>query len=227
MLDRVRHEVILRSILRDIYKETDLSTKLGFKGGTCLYFFYNLPRFSTDLDFNQIEAFNPEFITKIVKEYIDLEDFYQRTNTLFWLGSYEKGKQKIKIEISQRNYPDEYTPQNFFGISINTMGSEYMFAHKLCAVTDRKTIQNRDLFDTWFMLKENFPISEQIVQIRTENPIVEYLKEIVKVVKNLGENHKVLSGLGEVLDKQRKDWVRDHLINELLFELDNRIIRYT
>ena len=154
MLDKVKHEIILRNILRDIYQDNELSTKLAFKGGTCLYFFYDLPRFSVDLDFNQLDSFEPNKITQIAKSYLEIEEFYPRTKTLFWLGSYEKGKQKVKIEIGKRDYPDQYTTHTFFGISIKAMKSEYMLAHKLCAITDRQQLRNKDLFDTWFMLKK-------------------------------------------------------------------------
>jgi predicted nucleotidyltransferase component of viral defense system len=41
-------------ILRDIYSDLELANVLGFKGGSALMFFYNLPRFSVDLDFNLI-----------------------------------------------------------------------------------------------------------------------------------------------------------------------------
>lgn len=37
MLDRQKHEQILKNILRDFYTTTDLEAKLAFKGGTCLY----------------------------------------------------------------------------------------------------------------------------------------------------------------------------------------------
>lgn len=43
-------------ILKDIYTDPDLNSLLGFKGGTALMFFYNLPRFSVDLDFNLLDA---------------------------------------------------------------------------------------------------------------------------------------------------------------------------
>ena len=39
-------------ILKDIYTDASISSLLGFKGGTCVYLFYNLPRFSVDLDFD-------------------------------------------------------------------------------------------------------------------------------------------------------------------------------
>ena len=39
-------------ILKDIYTDVSISPLLGLKGGTCAYFFYGLPRFSVDLDFD-------------------------------------------------------------------------------------------------------------------------------------------------------------------------------
>jgi len=226
MLDIYKHEIVLKSILRDIYKDNDLNTKLGFKGGTCLYFFYNLPRFSTDLDFNKLNTFKPIKITSILKQYINLEEYHKRTQTYFWLGSYEKGKQKIKVEISYRKFPDEYESQNFYGITISTMKKEFMLAHKLCAITDRKFIQNRDLFDAWFMMKNQFEINDNIIRIRTKKDTKDYLDDLIKLIKNDLNKNKILDGLGEVLDRKKKDWVKDHLIEELLFELEIRKNRY-
>jgi|GEM_PF-4860967 len=52
MLNRKTHETHLRRLLSSIYLNRDLQNNLGFKGGTSLYMFYNLDRFSTDLNFN-------------------------------------------------------------------------------------------------------------------------------------------------------------------------------
>ena len=52
MLNREKHQLIMGQILKDIYTDVTISPLLGFKGGTCAYFFYNLPRFSVDLDFD-------------------------------------------------------------------------------------------------------------------------------------------------------------------------------
>ncbi|MBI2600333.1 nucleotidyl transferase AbiEii/AbiGii toxin family protein [Candidatus Daviesbacteria bacterium] len=42
-------------------------------------------------------------------------------------------------------YPNTYINKDFYGITIPTLSPECMFAHKLCAITDRKKLQNRDL----------------------------------------------------------------------------------
>jgi len=56
MLNREKHQLIMGQILKDIYTNISISSLLGFKGGTCAYFFYDLPRFSVDLDFDLLEV---------------------------------------------------------------------------------------------------------------------------------------------------------------------------
>lgn len=56
MIDLNKHKFLLIQILKDIYSDIELSNSLGFKGGTALMFFYDLPRFSVDLDFNVLDA---------------------------------------------------------------------------------------------------------------------------------------------------------------------------
>jgi len=43
MLDINKHKLYLFQILKDIYEDKELSGILGFKGGTALMFFYDLP----------------------------------------------------------------------------------------------------------------------------------------------------------------------------------------
>jgi predicted nucleotidyltransferase component of viral defense system len=55
MIDNNKHRYFLVQILKDIYSDRELANLLGFKGGTALMFFYDLPRFSVDLDFNLLD----------------------------------------------------------------------------------------------------------------------------------------------------------------------------
>lgn len=224
MLNKDKHEIILKQILRDIFKNNTLQSQLVFKGGTCLYIFYELPRFSTDLDFNLTnENFDFNDLTEILKKYATIEDSSSKKNTWFLLGSYEKGFQKIKIEVSKRNYPSEYITKNYFGVLIPIMHPEHMFAHKLCAITDRKKLQNRDLFDSWFMFDKQWEPNEEIIQLRTGKSKIEYYQYLIKFITNNVNKKYMLDGLGEVLDNKRKDWVKNHLLQELLFQLSIRV----
>jgi predicted nucleotidyltransferase component of viral defense system len=55
MQDWNKHKFLIVQILKDIYADLELSRYLGFKGGTALMLFYDLPRFSVDLDFNLLD----------------------------------------------------------------------------------------------------------------------------------------------------------------------------
>jgi len=50
-----KHRFYLTQILTDIYSDRELARCLGFKGGTALMLFHNLPRFSVDLDFDLLD----------------------------------------------------------------------------------------------------------------------------------------------------------------------------
>lgn len=224
MLDKKKHEQILKNILRDIYTATDLEAKLIFKGGTCLYLFYGLDRFSVDLDFNLIaKDFNYQLITNILAKYLTLSDQMNKYFTWIWLGSYEKGKAKVKVEINKRDYTDKYTNKDFYGITVPTLSSDCMFAHKLCAITDRKKLQNRDLYDAHFMFTKQFEINEEIIKIRTGKTIEEYFTYLVDFVGKKAKANTILEGLGELLNEKQKDHVKATLIRDLLFDLRSRI----
>jgi len=91
----------------------------------------NRDRFSTDLDFNVIaDSINEKAMTSILNKYLNIGQAILKRITWFWVGSFEKGKQKIKVEISKINYPDKYINQNFYGLTVPIMSKDCMFAHK-------------------------------------------------------------------------------------------------
>jgi len=223
MLDREHHEILLKKILADIYQDKNLGASIAFKGGTCLYLFYNLDRFSTDLDFNVIaDKLDEKAMTLILNRHLNIDQAISKRNTWFWIGSFEKGKQKIKVEISKRNYPDKYINQNFYGLTVPILSKDCMFAHKLCALTDRKKLQNRDVYDAFFMFQNGFEVNEEIIEIRTNKSSKKYFKDLVAFLKKKVKPNHILDGLGDVLNEKQKSWVKSNLFEKLLFELEIR-----
>src|SRR5665647_2818228 len=108
MLNEQKHRMIMGEILREIYSDTTIAPLLGFKGGTCAYFFYELPRFSVDLDFDFLgeENYDREIILKkiekILEKYGVVKETYVKRFTIFALLSYGEEDHNIKIEISTR-----------------------------------------------------------------------------------------------------------------------------
>jgi predicted nucleotidyltransferase component of viral defense system len=198
MLNREIHETHLRRLLSLIYTNRRLKKVVAFKGGTALYMFYNLNRFSTDLDFNcLIEDLDTQAMNEILSDY-EIYDQSEKFHTWFWLLSYQKTQMKIKIEISKRDFPDTYEIKELLGIPIKVMTRDCMFAHKLCAISDRKKLQNRDLYDTYFMLRNGFEIKEEIIYLRTKKSLKEYLQFLTEYIpKNLAST-SILDGLKQI-----------------------------
>jgi hypothetical protein len=222
MLDIDRHKFILVQILKDIYSNISISSLLGLKGGTALYLFYNIPRFSVDLDLNLLDLEEKEkvfqIIGNILKKVGVLKDEREKKDTLFFLLSYGEKARNIKVEISKRVFPDHYELKNYLGISMLVLKKEDMFAHKLVTLSERKSMANRDLFDLWFFMKNSWEINEEIVELRAGLKLNNYLKDCVKKVEKVDERY-ILQGLGEILDEKHKQWVKENLKKDLLFYL--------
>lgn len=226
MLSIAKHKQVMIKTLLALVSEKKLVSKLGFNGGTALYLFYELDRFSTDLDFDLIGDGGEqeiELITNIVRKNLTVIDKRTKRFTWYWMGSYEKGEHKVKVEVNTRKYTNKYEQRDFRGYAINVLKPEFMMAHKLCAVLDRKHLQNRDLYDVWWMLKHDFPINEEIVKTRMRTSLVKYWGELIRKVDELPKDYDILQGLGEVMDYRKKDWVRGQLLKELRIELASRL----
>ena len=77
-MDTNKHKFFMLQLLKDIFSDALLSSVLAFKGGTASMFFHDLPRFSTDLDFNLLEIQKEEEVyerlRKIVLKYGKIND---------------------------------------------------------------------------------------------------------------------------------------------------------
>ncbi|RIK51348.1 hypothetical protein DCC61_02790 [Candidatus Microgenomates bacterium] len=226
MLNIDTHKQQLSKLLISLISDKSLATKLGFKGGTALYFFEDLPRFSTDLDFDligEIDEKTEKIIREIVAENLKIVDEKTKRYTWFWLGSYGNGEHKIKVEINTRRYPNHYEKRDFRGYSLKVMSKADMLAHKLCAISDRRVLQNRDLYDAWWMFSKGYDVNEDIVQLRTGQKIKAYYSSLLKKIRSFPAKYDILSGLGEVMNNSQKDWVKAKLVKSLEVELASRI----
>ena len=139
MVDIAKHKLYLFQILKDIYTDIELSTSLGFKGGTALMFFYDLPRFSVDLDFNLLDVSKEklafEKVRNILLEYGNIHDEPIKFYGPILVLDYGHGERKLKVEISNRDWGDKYEVKNLLGVDIKVMKAPNMFAHKLMCFT--------------------------------------------------------------------------------------------
>lgn len=213
-------------MLKAIYEDGLLGPLLGFKGGTLLYTQYNLPRFSTDLDFELLnkekERLVFERLQKVANKFGSIEQLIIKKYTIFCMINYEKGEQNLKIEIHRENLGNRFENKNYLGISILSMVKEDIFANKLVALTNRKTPANRDVFDTWFMLKSNWDINWKVVELRSGIKQKEYLEKCINLLENWPIIN-ILERMGELVDNKTKDWIKKNLIKDTIFLLKVRL----
>jgi hypothetical protein len=101
---------------------------------------------------------------------------------------------------------------------MKVMIPEDMAANKLVAFHDRIGKTNRDIYDSWFFLKNNWPVNRELVEKRMNMPFKEFLENSVGLLEKM-DNKNILSGMGELLNEKQKAWVKSHLKEELLFQL--------
>lgn len=203
MLNSNKHRLYLFQILKDVYEDLELAGILGFKGGTALMFFYDLPRFSVDLDFNLLDpAREKQVLDKIT-------GILSKHGTIYD----EAIKFYGRIKISKRDFGSKYEIKNLLGVNVKVMVKPDMFAHKLCAIMDRKTITNRDIFDSWFFMNSKTPLNKSIVEQRTGMSLAEYLHKCITKLETMSDK-KLLDGLGELMNNETKNFVRHKLRSE-------------
>lgn len=201
-------------ILKDIYSDIELANALGFKGGTALMFFYNLNRFSVDLDFNLIATDKEEHVYRkirsILLKYGTIFDEAKKYFGPIIVLNYGVGERKLKVEISNRQFDNHYERKNLLGINMKVMVASDMFAHKLCALLDRNELTNRDIFDTHFFLTQRTAINKTIVETSMNMPFDEYIEKCIACLENTSDKG-MLNGLGELMDEESKKFVRTKL----------------
>jgi predicted nucleotidyltransferase component of viral defense system len=214
-----KHRFYLVQILTDIYSDRELAHCLGFKGGTALMLFYNLPRFSVDLDFDLLETEKAEQVYQKVKQIIlkygDIHDEAQKFFGDILVLDYEHGERNLKIDISHRQYNDEYEIKNLLGISVKTMKISDMFTHKLVALLGRKEIADRDIFDCWWFMSRQTPVKTEMIEDLTQKSYSDYMQECINAMEKLPKR-SLLYGLGELLEQDMKVFVRNKLRTEIL-----------
>lgn len=216
-MDKQRHKLYMAQILSLIFKDKDLCNVIGFKGGTALMFFHNLPRFSTDLDFNLLDVSKQDVVYNKVRQILlrfgTIDDEAKKLYGPILVLNYGKGERMLKVEISNRQYDNHYETKTLAGTDIRVLTVPDMFAHKLCAMGER--LSPRDVFDVWFFLQQmHASVNENIIKERTGKTVAEYAAWCSQRVREASPK-LLMQGLGEVIDDTRtKNFVKTRLIEE-------------
>ena len=218
-MDLNKHKFYMLQILKDIFSDAELADCLGFKGGTALMFFYDLPRFSVDLDFNLLDPSKEKLVYEKVKtillKYGKIHDEASKFFGAVFVLDYGQNERKLKVEISNRQYDNHYEIKNLLGIEMRVLVKSDMFAHKLCALLDRTEITGRDVFDCWFFLNSHTPVNANIVESRMEMPLQDYLQHCIETLEQVSDK-TIMNGIGELTDGEMKKFAKTKLRKETI-----------
>ncbi len=221
-MDINKHRYYLTQLLLAIFRHPELCKLLAFKGGTSLMLFHDLTRFSTDLDFTLLDATKSKYVYKelhrLLLKFGTIDDEAMKFYGLILVLNYGKDERMLKVEVSNREYPNHYEIRSLLGTDIRVMTLPDMFAHKLCALGER--ITPRDIYDVWFFLQKRTAINEEIVRMRTNMSVSEYAQQCAKKVREYS-SRILMQGIGDVLmDNQSKNFARKQLIPETASALE-------
>lgn len=224
----ILREYLQTIILNSIYK-SNFAKSMFFVGGTALRFFYNLPRFSEDLDFNtpSLEENGFKKILERVEINLSMEGFspgilYKKRATLFIaslnfpdvMSEYgiinKRGADiMIKIEVNCPEWPlaTESHVLSLYGYNFSAilMSKGALLSEKLSALMSRK--RGRYIYDVLFMLRKKFPFDREVL----------YANNIREEPKNLILNY--LSGISEKELTKLAEQVKPFLFREDDIEL--------
>jgi len=182
-----KHKINSSVILREYFQLLSLqkiysfpqSSKVYFKGGTCLHLVYGTPRFSEDLDFT-VNLPEKEFLEFIKSSF---EELSRENNCVIKERKTIAGKSFlltlktdlvpgpifIKFDFSFRE--EVLAPQKkivktdypiLFKGYLNCLSAEEILAEKIRAILRRD--QGRDYYDLWFLLSQGVIIRDDLIQ---------------------------------------------------------------
>lgn len=172
-------EYLQYKILEVIFS-SGFADKLSFMGGTAIHTGYGLPRFSEDIDFDNLglDKAGFEALAKLIQRKLSLEgcrveiknSFHETFRTYVRIAGilYENGltghkEEKILIQVDAEPQNFKYEPNkiilNKFDVftRINIVPVDILLAQKIYAIFMRKRPMGRDFYDAIFLLGKTKP----------------------------------------------------------------------
>lgn len=176
-------DYILELILLLISRNT--KDELVFKGGTCLYKFYKLPRFSEDIDFTLRKDMGIDSLLKTIVSGLaafgidaEIKEKKEAHNSIIASikakGVLFKGTAqsfcKVRIDINMKSSIDiepvnsVYSPiyKDIPSFSLIVMDEKEISAEKVRAIITRN--KARDVYDLWFLLEKGIKADKSLIE---------------------------------------------------------------
>ncbi|MFA6917892.1 MAG: nucleotidyl transferase AbiEii/AbiGii toxin family protein [Candidatus Gracilibacteria bacterium] len=232
----VIHKVWLLRLLTAIAENAYLSSRLGFKGGTCAAMRGFLNRFSVDLDFDLLIEENEtgnvrNALEKCFKDLgLVIKDKSTKVPQYFLRYPDSKGRNTIKVDalfpVPKKNkYEMVCLPEIDRTLKCQTV--ETIVSNKFITLIARYErtgkIAGRDVFDVHHFLFNGYPYSEEIIfEQRKESPS-NFFKQLMDFVDKKITNTIIDQDLNHLLPNSEFQSIRKILKQETLMLLRSEL----
>jgi len=204
---RILREYFQHKILNLVY-QSKYSNQLIFLGGTALKIIYGNPRFSENLDFDNLGISQNDFnlLTNSIKKSLEKEGYKIETRNvfkgafrcylkilevLFELKLTEHKSEKILIQLDTAPHKFSYIPEDYllqkFEVYrwIKVVPIDIILSQKIATIMERKRTKGRDFFDIVFLYsktKPNYQYLDSRLGIKNKDQLK---KTLIKIAKEL------------------------------------------
>jgi predicted nucleotidyltransferase component of viral defense system len=197
--------------------KSDAGSHIAFKGGTALKLFYDLPRYSEDIDYDFLGKISPQRMMDILKYLVakkkwEVTDDAVNYNTILLELRFAGPERnfRIKLEVSTREKELKTTIQSLRGVPVLTLEPSFLMTEKLITFVERKA--GRDIFDAWFILNNAYPLDENKL-IDTFGGLTNFFKALLKAIQK-ADSKKILRDTGKLLSLDQRNWINTSFLSD-------------
>jgi len=190
---------------------------LAFKGGTALKLFYDLPRYSEDIDYDFLGKISPPKMMDILKSLVakkkwEVTDDAVKYNTILLELRFAGPERnfRVKIEISTREKELKTTIQSLRGVPVLTLEPSFLMTEKLITFIERQA--GRDIIDAWFILNNAYPLDETML-VGNFGGRTKFFSMLLNVIQE-ADSKKILRDAGKLLSVDHRNWIKTSFLSD-------------
>lgn len=209
IFNQFRENTIIEVI--QAFSKSDAGPHIVFKGGTALKLFYDLPRYSEDIDYDSTGKLSPQNLmenikTVAAKKKWEVTDEAVKYNTILVELRFRGPERnfRLKIEISTREKELKTTILSLRGVPVISLEQPFLMTEKLITFVDRQA--GRDYFDAWFILNNAFPLDERLI-LQKFSDIALFYQRLLDIIKK-ADSKKIHRDTGKLLSLDHRNWIK-------------------
>ncbi len=214
--NQYRENVIIE-IVQDLGK-SKAGSQIAFKGGTALKLFFDLPRYSEDIDYDILPGASAEGLIGIITDRCtrkgwEITDSALKYHTILVELRFSGPDRNfhVKIEISTREKELKTSILPLRGVPIVTLEPSFLMTEKLFTFLDRQA--GRDIFDAWFILNGAHPLDEPMIAHAFGNRSA-FFQELLNTVRK-ADPKRILRDTGKLLNQDYRNWIQTSFLSDL------------